>query len=87
MCAGSDACLTPVLSWDEAFDYDVNVERSVFADANGVVQPMPAPRFSRDQTVVGGPPPSPGQDSDAILAELGYSAEQVAELRSAGAVS
>jgi alpha-methylacyl-CoA racemase len=87
LCAGSDACLSPVLDWDEAFDYGVNVERSVFADANGVGQPMPAPRFSRDQTEAGGPPPSPGQDSDAILAAVGYSEEQIAALRSSGAVS
>ena len=44
---GSDACFAPVLDWDEAPRHPHNVARGTFATVDGVVQPAPAPRFSR----------------------------------------
>jgi len=44
--AGTDACVSPVLSMCEAMDHPVNVERGVFIEHNGVKQAAPAPRFS-----------------------------------------
>lgn len=44
---GSDACFAPVLDWDEAPRHPHNVARGTFATIDGVVQPAPAPRFSR----------------------------------------
>jgi alpha-methylacyl-CoA racemase len=44
--AGSDACVTPVLSIAESLDHPVNVERGVFTDIGGVRQAASAPRFS-----------------------------------------
>ena len=44
---GSDACFAPVLDWDEAPRHAHNVARGTFATVDGVVQPAPAPRFSR----------------------------------------
>lgn len=44
--AGTDACVSPVLSIAEATRHPVNAERSVFMDHNGVMQAAPAPRFS-----------------------------------------
>ncbi|WP_255671158.1 CaiB/BaiF CoA-transferase family protein [Croceicoccus sp. Ery15] len=44
--AGTDACVSPVLSLSEATRHPVNAERSVFIDHNGVMQAAPAPRFS-----------------------------------------
>ena len=44
---GSDACFAPVLDWDEAPAHAHNVARGTFVDVAGVVQPAPAPRFSR----------------------------------------
>lgn len=44
--AGTDACVSPVLSLTEATRHPVNAERSVFIDHNGVMQAAPAPRFS-----------------------------------------
>lgn len=44
--AGTDACVSPVLSIAEATRHPVNAERSVFIDHNGVMQAAPAPRFS-----------------------------------------
>ena len=48
---GTDACFAPVLDWDEAPQHAHNVARGTFVNVDGVVQPAPAPRFSR--TVVG----------------------------------
>ena len=44
---GTDACFAPVLDWDEAPAHAHNVARGTFVKSNGVVQPAPAPRFSR----------------------------------------
>jgi len=44
---GSDACFAPVLDWNEAPQHPHNVARETFISVDGVVQPSPAPRFSR----------------------------------------
>jgi len=44
---GSAACVVPVLDWDEAPSHPHNLARQAFVDVAGVVQPAPAPRFSR----------------------------------------
>ena len=44
---GCDACFTPVLDWDEAPEHPHNQARQTFVDLDGVVQPAPAPRFTR----------------------------------------
>jgi alpha-methylacyl-CoA racemase len=83
--AGADACVAPVLSLEEAPAYPHNRSRGAFVELDGIVQPGPAPRYSR--TVTAKPsPPRPGADGAAILAELGYSDEEIGELRSEGAL-
>jgi len=49
--AGSDACVAPVLSLTEAPDHPHMIERSTFILQDGVLQPAPAPRFSRTASV------------------------------------
>ncbi len=44
---GTDACFAPVLDWDEAPLHAHNVARGTFVKVDDVVQPAPAPRFSR----------------------------------------
>lgn len=44
---GTDACFAPVLDWDEAPEHAHNRARGTFVEVEGVVQPAPAPRFSR----------------------------------------
>lgn len=44
---GSDACFAPVLDWDEAPEHPHNQARGTFVRAHEVMQPAPAPRFSR----------------------------------------
>jgi alpha-methylacyl-CoA racemase len=72
--AGTDACVTPVLSRDEAMNAEHNVARAVFTAASGIPGPAPAPRFSR--SVAGDPRPTQpvGEDTNAILEWLGYDA-------------
>lgn len=75
---GSDACVSPVLELGEAAQYPVNVERQVFVDVGGVAMPAPAPRFSRTHS----PEMRPGRPAD--LADWGFSANEITELKSAG---
>lgn len=44
---GTDVCFSPVLDWDEAPLHLHNQARQTFVTVDGVVQPAPAPRFSR----------------------------------------
>lgn len=49
---GTDACFAPVLDWLEAPRHAHNVARDTFVAVDGVVQPAPAPRFSRTPSAV-----------------------------------
>ncbi|NMO04006.1 CoA transferase [Gordonia sp. TBRC 11910] len=44
--AGTDACVSPVLTFDEAAVDPHNAERGVYRSVEGVLHPFPAPRFS-----------------------------------------
>lgn len=84
---GTDACVTPVLSPQEAAAHPHNVERDLFVTVDGVMQPSPAPRFSVTPATPPGPPPVPGTSSDEVLREAGRSAEEIAHLRAEGVVA
>lgn len=43
---GTDACVTPVLTFDEAAIDPHNAERGLYRQVAGVLHPFPAPRFS-----------------------------------------
>ena len=64
-----DACVTPVLSFDEARRHEHIVARQVVTDLNGIVQPSPAPRFSRTDPGTPAPPPSHAIEADAVITE------------------
>ena len=83
---GADACFAPVLSLDEAPQHPHNVARGTFAEIHGVVQPSPAPRFSRTPGALRRPPVAAGQDTDEVLTEIGFDPAELARLRAAGAV-
>ncbi len=82
--AGSDACVAPVLSWTEACEHPHLRARGTFIEIDGVVQPAPAPRFSR--TVAGTPRAAheAGADTFAALGDWGFSEEERARLRESG---
>ena len=84
---GSDVCFSPVLEPWEAPEHPHAKARKAFATVEGVVQPAPSPRFDRTPGEIQGPPPVPGEHSDAILAECGYSDEDTAALKEEGAVA
>ncbi len=55
--AGTDACVTPVLTWHEAASNAHLRSRSTLIEAHGVTQAAPAPRFSRTPPGPVGAPP------------------------------
>ncbi|MFT7600018.1 MAG: alpha-methylacyl-CoA racemase [Acidimicrobiales bacterium] len=83
---GSDVCFAPVLSMAEAPEHPHMKARGTFIELEGVVQPGPAPRFSRTPGAVQGPVPAPGEHTDAVLGDWGWAEAEIAALRSAGAV-
>ncbi|HJN93202.1 MAG TPA: CaiB/BaiF CoA-transferase family protein [Dehalococcoidia bacterium] len=83
---GSDVCFAPVLEPQEAPEHPHAKARNAFVEIAGVVQPGPAPRFSRTESTVQGPPAHAGQHSNDILGELGYSADEIQGLSGSGAV-
>jgi alpha-methylacyl-CoA racemase len=78
---GTDVCFAPVLSIFEAPEHPHSKARNAFIEIDGVVQPAPAPRFSRTVPEVSHASPKPGQDSAAVLADCGFSAEEIARLQ------
>ncbi len=83
---GSDACVAPVLSLAEAPLDPHNVTRGAFVEVAGVVQPAPAPRFSRTPGKVQSPPPTPGGDTESALLDWGFSRQDIEALRTGGAI-
>lgn len=71
--AGSDVCVTPVLTLTEALSHPHNQSRKVFINVDGVPQNAPAPRFSRTIPDTPRPPPKSGADTRAVLADWGIS--------------
>jgi alpha-methylacyl-CoA racemase len=84
---GTDACFAPVLTMTEAPEHPHNKERGTFVERNGVVQPAPAPRFSRTPAEIQRPPAFPGQHTDEVLTDWGFDADDVAKLRASGAIA
>lgn len=78
---GTDVCFAPVLDMVEAAAHPHNVERKTFVEVDGVLQPAPAPRFSRTMPEIQGPPPKPGQHNDEALADWGFSGEEIQKLK------
>ena len=80
---GSDVCFGPVLTMDEALEHEHNVHRKTYIEIEGVVQPAPAPRFSRTRTGVPIPPSNTGEHTDEALADWGFAPEEIEALRAA----
>jgi alpha-methylacyl-CoA racemase len=83
---GSDICFAPVLDMDEAPRHPHNRARETFVEIEGVVQPAPAPRFSRTPPAIQGPPAIAGEHTDPALADWGFSEDEIAALKQAGAI-
>jgi alpha-methylacyl-CoA racemase len=84
---GTDACAAPVLSPWEAHEHPHNAARGTFVEVDGVIQPGPAPRFSRTPSVVSRPPSMPGADTVSGLVEWGVDEGTIAKLQESGALT
>jgi alpha-methylacyl-CoA racemase len=82
----TDVCFAPVLTMSEAAQHPHNVERETFVELGGVMQPAPAPRFSRTAAAVDQLPAHPGEHTRDVLADWGVDADRVAALIESGAV-
>lgn len=80
---GTDACFAPVLSMDEASAHPHNMARQMFVEVDGVLNPTPAPRFSRTVSELTRSPPRMGADTEQALLDWGLPAERIRGLRDA----
>ncbi len=81
---GTDACCVPVLPLSEAAEHPHLKARGTYVERDGILQPAPAPRFSRTAaTLTTGPTAAGGQSREALAA---WGVENVEELIAGGAV-
>jgi alpha-methylacyl-CoA racemase len=78
---GTDSCFAPVLDLEEAPGHAHMEARGTFVWRDDVLQPAPAPRFSRTPSNIQGSPRASGADTDEVLRGLDYSPERLADLR------
>lgn len=84
---GSDVCFAPVLALDEVHEHPHNQARDAYLEIDGVRQPAPAPRFSRTEPSVSHGSRLPGEDTEQVLKDAGYSDADVTQLIDSGAVA
>ena len=84
--ADTDDCVWPVLTLQDAPDHPHNQARGAFQEVAGVIQPAPAPRFSRTPGAIQAPPPVLGENSHAVLRSFGIPEATVQQLTESGAV-
>ncbi|MGB0341976.1 MAG: CaiB/BaiF CoA transferase family protein [Parvibaculales bacterium] len=83
---GTDVCYAPVLDMNEAPAHHHNKARETLVEAYGVMQPNVAPRFSRTQSAIQGPPPKIGEHNDTALADWGLDDADIAAVKQAEAI-
>ena len=82
----TDVCFAPVLTMSEAARHSHNVARGTFIEVDDIVQPAPAPRFSRSTPATPGGAAQPGQHTVEVLRDWGVPAGRIDSLVAAGAV-
>ena len=83
---GTDICFAPILSLAEVHEHPQNKARESFVEIEGVVQPAPAPKFSRTEAEIQRPPPRRGEHTKAALSDWGLAPAEIAALEEAGAI-
>ncbi len=76
-----DCGVTPMLSFDQALAHPQLLARGMVVQANGLTQFAPPFGLSDYEFGVPAPAPAVGADSDAILAEHGYTQQEISTLR------
>jgi crotonobetainyl-CoA:carnitine CoA-transferase CaiB-like acyl-CoA transferase len=82
----ADCCVTPVLDLAEAMDNEQLRARGMVVQDGGLPQFAPPYRLSEYRFEIERPAPAPGEHSEQILAEAGYSREDIAQLRGQGVI-
>jgi alpha-methylacyl-CoA racemase len=84
LLGGTDACVQPVLDWDERTRHPHLVARQTLVEVDGITQAAPAPRLSRTPLGIRRPPPLREEHSAEIAGDLGL---PVQDLLDAGVIS
>jgi alpha-methylacyl-CoA racemase len=83
----SDSCFAPVLDLDEAYQDPHLKARRTYVEIGGVMQPAPAPRFSRTRTTVPEPPAESNPQSSAVALRAWLSEAEIEAHSVAGGFS
>jgi alpha-methylacyl-CoA racemase len=83
---GGQVCFAPVLTPREAVTDPHLSDRGVFVERDGVLQPAPAPRFSRTRSEIASDPSRPGEHTAEVLRANSFSPEEIDALLALGAV-
>jgi alpha-methylacyl-CoA racemase len=87
LAEGREACVSPVLAVAE-LEHDVHLRaRESFVTRDGLLQPAPAPRFSRTPATLSRRPPRPGEHTRSALSDWGVSSDRIEALLAAGAIA
>jgi len=73
----TDVCYAPVLSINEVREHPHMKARNNFISIEDVVQPTPAPRFSKTNSESPKKAPKLGENNEEILLQLGYTDEDI----------
>jgi alpha-methylacyl-CoA racemase len=84
--AASDACVSPVLHFDEAAAHPHHRQRDTYIELDGITQAAPGPRMSAHHPGHPTSPPGAGLHTDDILREMGRSVSEIAQLKTSGIV-
>ena len=84
---GTDVCFAPVLSFKEAPSHPANIARNVYQEVDGVVQPAPAPRFSRTPSEIRHGAHGIGEDTVSVLQAMGFAADEIEQLQNNNSVA
>jgi alpha-methylacyl-CoA racemase len=83
---GTDACFAPVLTTDEAPHHPHNAARGTYVEIDGIVQPAPAPRFSRTRPDLPVPPQPTGTETTAAALAPWLAPDEIAALQAVGTI-
>lgn len=84
---GTDVCFAPVLDFLEAQSHPHNVARKTYVEVDGMMQPAPAPRFSRTESEIKFGSRINGVDTQDVLKDWGFSEDDVSSLKDKGALT
>lgn len=84
--AGTDACVTPVLDYEEAAAHPANAERNAHIRTDRWIHPQIAPRLASQPLASAFQLPAKGADFASVFADAGVDTQEVERLISVGAI-